>query len=214
MAANESANAARHQQPGGDDSIPKEGNPPDPSGRSPGDRPDEPSVEFVQDEHAGEPTHSNAEAELSACQDRVLRMQAEMENLRRRTARELADERRYAPLPFVRDLLDVLDNIDRAIEAGEKAPEGSGLLEGFRMVGKQLRSLLEKHGVHPIAADGEPFDPNFHEALLQQPSTQPSGTVLMVTKAGYQLYDRVVRPAQVIVSSGKAEGAGDAGAEE
>jgi molecular chaperone GrpE len=159
---------------------------------------DAPHVELVHDGGAG------ADAELAECRDRLLRMQAEMENVRWRTAREIADERRYAALPMVRDLLEVLDNVDRAIEAGEKTPDAGSLLEGFRMVGKQLRSLLEKHEVKSIAAEGELFDPNLHEAILQQPSDQPKGTVVLVTQGGYQLHDRVVRPSQVIVSAGEA----------
>jgi len=159
----------------------------------------EAAAEFVQDGGNADPR-----LELAECQDRLLRMQAEMENLRRRTAREIADERRYAALPMVRDLLEVLDNVDRAIEAGENTPDSVSLLEGFRLVGKQLRSVLEKHEVKPIAAEGEPFDPNRHEAILQQPSDQPKGTVVLVTQGGYQLHGRVVRPSQVIVSAGEA----------
>lgn len=165
--------------------------------------PEEIPVEMPRDvlDQAGE----DLQGELAACQERLLRLQAEMENLRRRTAREVQDERRYGPLPLVRDLLDVLDNVDRAVEAAEKAPDTTSLLEGFRLVGRQLRSVLEKHQVTPIAAEGEPFDPNLHEAILQQPSDRPSGTVVMVTQQGYQLHDRVVRPSQVIVSAGAAK---------
>jgi molecular chaperone GrpE len=141
-------------------------------------------------------------AELAECQDRLLRLQAEMENVRRRTAREVVEERRYAAMPLVRDLLQVLDNVDRALEAGEKASDAAALLEGFQLVGRQLRSTLEKHDIKPIPAEGEAFDPNLHEAILQQPSDQPSGTIVLVTQEGFQLHDRVVRPSQVIVSSG------------
>jgi molecular chaperone GrpE len=143
--------------------------------------------------------------ELAQCRDRLLRLGAEMENVRRRTAREIQDERKYGSLPLVRDLLGVLDNVDRAVEAGEKSPDPASLLEGFRLVGRQLRSVLEKHDIQPIVAEGEPFDPNLHEAILQQPSDQPSGTVVMVTQPGYRLHDRVVRPSQVIVSAGTGE---------
>jgi molecular chaperone GrpE len=142
-------------------------------------------------------------AELADANDRALRLQAEMQNLRNRTAREIADERRYAALPMLRELLPVLDNIDRAIEAAQKAGEADNLLEGFRLVRQQLATLLERHECVPIEAEGQPFDPNFHAAILQQPSPDvPAGTVTMVTQTGYKLHDRVVRPAQVIVSSG------------
>ena len=146
---------------------------------------------------------SQLAAELADANDRALRLQAEMQNLRQRTAREIADERRYATLPILRDLLPVLDNIDRAIDAAQKAGEAENLLEGFRLVRQQLATLLERNHCEPIEAEGQPFDPNFHAAILQQPSADvPAGTVTMVAQTGYKLHDRVVRPAQVIVSAG------------
>ncbi len=139
----------------------------------------------------------------SATDERLLRLQADMQNLRNRTAREIADERRYAPLPIIRGLLPVLDNIDRAIEAAEKAGEAENLLSGFRLVRQQLMTTLTQHHCEPISPVGEEFDPHFHEAILQQPSPEvPAGNVIMVTQTGYKLHDRVIRPAQVIVSSG------------
>jgi molecular chaperone GrpE len=142
-------------------------------------------------------------AELAAANDRALRLQAEMQNLRNRTSREVAEERRYAALPVLRDLLPVVDNIERAIEAAENAGEAENLLEGFRLVRQQLTTVLSQHHCEQVAAEGEPFDPNFHEAILQQPSADvPAGHVMQVTQTGYKLHDRVVRPAQVIVSSG------------
>ena len=141
--------------------------------------------------------------QLAREKDRGLRLQAEMQNLRNRTARELADERRYAPLPLIRDILPVLDNMDRAIEAAEQKKDTESLLEGFRLVRQQLVSVLEQHHCEPVEAAGQPFDPAFHEAILQQPSGEhPAGSVMLVTQSGYRLHDRVVRPAQVIVSSG------------
>ncbi|MEX2093205.1 MAG: nucleotide exchange factor GrpE, partial [Pirellulales bacterium] len=95
-------------------------------------------------------------AELAAANDRLLRLQAEMQNLRNRTSREIADERRYAALPVLRDLLPVLDNINRAIEAAEKAGEVENLLEGFRLVRQQLLTTLTNHGAEPIEALGQP----------------------------------------------------------
>src|SRR5262245_49359730 len=105
-------------------------------------------------------------AELAAANDRLLRLQAEMQNLRNRTAREIADERRYAALPMLRDLLPVLDNINRAIEAAEKAGEVENLLEGFRLVRQQLVTTLANHGAEAINALGQSFDPNFNQAIL------------------------------------------------
>src|SRR5215210_4358132 len=145
----------------------------------------------------------DATEELAAAGERLLRLQAEMQNLRNRTSREIADERKYAALPVLRDLLPVVDNIHRAIEAAEKAGEAENLLAGFRLVKQQLHTLLGRHECVPIPAENEPFDPNFHQAILQQPSTEvPAGNVLMVAQPGYKMHDRVVRAAQVFVSSG------------
>src|SRR4051812_13675411 len=107
---------------------------------------------------------ADAANELANANDRLLRLQAEMQNLRNRTSREIADERKYAALPVVRDLLPVVDNIDRAIEAAEKAGEAENLLAGFRLVKQQLHTLLNNHQVEAIAAENEIFDPNFHQA--------------------------------------------------
>ena len=143
-----------------------------------------------------------AEAELAAERDRNLRLRAELENVRSRTSRELIEAARYAALPLVRDLLPVLDNIDRAMEAAQTSGEQGPLVEGIRLVRQQLVSLLNQHNVREIDATGA-FDPQFHAAILQQPSADvPANHVIMVTQPGYQLHDRVVRPSQVIVSSG------------
>jgi molecular chaperone GrpE len=145
----------------------------------------------------------DANEEFAAQGERLLRLQAEMQNLRNRTSREIADERKYAALPVLTDLLPVVDNIDRAIEAAEKSGEAENLLAGFRLVKQQLHTILSRNECVPIPAENEVFDPNFHQAILQQPSADvPAGNVMMVTQQGYKLHDRVVRPAQVIVSSG------------
>jgi molecular chaperone GrpE len=144
-------------------------------------------------------------AELDAEKDRTLRLQAEMQNLRQRTSRELADERRYGGLAVIRDVLPVLDNIERAIAAAEKNTDAEALLEGFRLVRQQLMNVLTQHHCEPIEAEGTPFNPDYHAAILQQPSDEhAAGTVMMAVQPGYRLHDRVVRPTQVIVSSGPA----------
>jgi molecular chaperone GrpE len=127
-----------------------------------------------------------------------------LDNYRKRAARELEDRLRYANMSLLRDLLPVLDNVERAIEAAEKNADGAALLDGFKMVHQQLDEALKKHHCQRIEALHAPFDPNVHHAVMQQPSADhPANTVLMVTQNGYQLHDRVVRPSQVIVS--KAE---------
>jgi molecular chaperone GrpE len=143
-------------------------------------------------------------AELAAAKDGELRAHAELDNVRKRAARELTERLRYANLSLLRDLLPVLDNVDRAIEAGEKSVDAAALLEGFKMVNQQLAEVLNRHHCTRIEALHTPFDPNLHHAIMQQPSEEhPANTVLMVTQNGYQLHDRVVRPSQVIVSTTK-----------
>jgi len=143
-------------------------------------------------------------SELAAAKDRELRAHAELDNYRKRAARELDERLRYANLSLLRDLLPVLDNVDRAIEAADKNADANALLEGFKMVSQQLGDVLKRHHCTRIEALHTPFDPNVHHAVMQQPSEEhPANTVLMVTQNGYQLHDRVVRPSQVIVSAPK-----------
>ncbi len=151
---------------------------------------------------ASEEQINKLRADLEDASDRVLRAQAELDNYRKRARRELEDERRYAALPLLRDILPVLDNMQRAIDAAEKSPQGSGLLDGIKLVAQNLLSVLAKHDCKKIEALGQPFDPAFHEAISQQPSAQHEpNTVTLVAQDGYTLHDRVVRPAQVIVST-------------
>lgn len=140
---------------------------------------------------------------LTETQDKLLRTQAELENYRKRSRRELDDERRFAEIHLVRDLLPIVDNLSRAIEAAEKNADAGKLLEGFKMMQKQFEQVFAQHHCKLITAEvvGEPFDPNRHEAILQQPSEEhDEHTVLGVTRPGLELHDRIVRPAQVIVS--------------
>jgi len=144
--------------------------------------------------------------ELEEAKDQTLRIRAELENYRKRAARQMQEELRYANMPLIRDLLPVWDNVGRAIEAAEKTHETACLLEGFKMVAGQLESVLERHHCTRIEALEEPFDPNLHEAICQQPSgAHPANTVLQVTQTGFRLHDRVVRPSQVIVSAAVPE---------
>jgi len=173
----------------------------------PADQSSEDDVQLAQDVAHEEPLPAqNLATELEAQKDRVLRLQAEMQNLRQRTAREINNERSYGSLPLMRDLLPVADNMGRAIDAAEKDSDAEGLVEGFKLVRQQLADVLAAHHCKPIEAEGQPFDPEQHEAILQQPSDDfPAGTVMMVTQTGCRLHERVVRAPHVIVSSGPAE---------
>jgi molecular chaperone GrpE len=139
--------------------------------------------------------------EANAARDQALRAQAELDNYRKRTQRELADERRYAALPIVRDLLPALDNLQRAVDAGQNVDDLSVMLQGVQMVAQQIREVLTGHGATAIEASGRPFDPNLHEAIQQMPSADhPPMTVLDEVEQGYTLHERVIRPSKVIVS--------------
>jgi molecular chaperone GrpE len=141
--------------------------------------------------------------QLAEARDKLLRAQAELENYRKRARRELEDERRYAEIHLIRDLLPIVDNVSRAIAAAEKKADAAALLEGLKMMSQQFERIFSQHNSKLITdeAVGAPFDPHRHEAILQQPSEEhPEHTVLGVTRPGLELHDRIVRPAQVIVS--------------
>ena len=144
---------------------------------------------------------SQVQAELAETRNKLLRLQAEMENLRRRTRREIDDERKYANLPLMRDLLPVLDNVGRALDAASKSKDVDTLIAGMTLIAQNLQATLAQHGSIMIEAENQEFDPNVHQAILQQPSADhPPNTVMLVTQPGYKLHDRVIRPSQVIVS--------------
>jgi len=166
--------------------------------------PTEPTPDQAAQPKAAEDSVTKLQAELAAAKDRELRCHAELENFRKRASREREDSLRYANMGLFRDLLPVLDNVERAIQAAEQNADAAALLDGFKMVDQQMRDVLSRHHCKPIEALHTPFDPNIHHAVMQQPSDEhPSNTVLMVTQNGYQLHDRVVRPSQVIVSIAK-----------
>ena len=135
---------------------------------------------------------------------RVLMAQAEAENFRKRMRRDYEDQIKYAAMPLVVDILEVRDNLLRGLEAADNSTDSAGLKEGVAMVVKQLDDFLKKHAVCQIPAEGEVFDPNFHEAISQMPSEQEAGMVAHVALTGFQMHDRVVRPSQVVVSTGPA----------
>ncbi len=135
---------------------------------------------------------------------RVLMAQAEAENFRKRMRRDYEDQIKFAAVPLVTDVLEVRDNLLRALVAAENAADSQGLKEGVAMVAKQLDDTLAKYSVHQIPAEGETFDPNVHEAISQMPSDLPAGMVAHVAQTGFQMHDRVVRPSQVVVSTGPA----------
>jgi molecular chaperone GrpE len=162
-----------------------------------------------------DPEEGSVEAltrEVAEARDKVLRTLAEMENLRRRTTKEVADARSYGIASFARDVLDIADNLQRALdavpaEAREAADPGlKALIEGVELTERSLLSTLEKNGVKKFDPSGERFDPNFQQAMYEVPdSSVPAGTVTQVVQAGYMIGDRILRPALVGVSKGGAK---------
>src|ERR1043165_1184183 len=147
--------------------------------------------------------------EAAEARDKMLRTLAEMENLRKRTAREVADARAYGITGFARDVLDIADNLQRALDAvpaeakANADPGLKALMEGVELTERSLLNALEKHGVKKFDPSGEKFDPNFQQAMYEVPDPSvPSGTVVQVVQAGYTIGERVLRPALVGVSKG------------
>jgi molecular chaperone GrpE len=138
--------------------------------------------------------------------DMAQRARAELENYRKRAARELESERKYAAGALVASLLPAMDNLDRAIESASSEAEPAGLVEGIRLVRKELLEALAKNGVTQVDPEGAPFDPHLHEAVSQFPTADAEPmTVLQTLRKGYCLHDRVIRPAHVIVAAAPAE---------
>ena len=164
-----------------------------------------------------DPEEGSTEAlakEAADARDKMLRTLAEMENLRKRTTREVVDARAYGIAGFARDVLDIADNLQRAldavpVEARDAADPGlKALIEGVELTERSLLNALEKNGVKKFDPSGEKFDPNFQQAMYEVPDASvPSGTVVQVVQAGYMIGERILRPALVGVSKGGAKAA-------
>lgn len=166
----------------------------------------ETTAEAAQD--AADPV-AELEAKNAELNDRLLRLAAEMENVRKRYERELADTRAYSIAGFARDMLTATDSLSRALmmlpaeaRAGADAAMQS-LIEGIEMTEREMQRLLSKHGVKPIEAEGLKFDPHKHQAMFEVPDpSRPEGTVVQVVQTGFTIGDRVLRPAMVGVAKG------------
>ena len=161
---------------------------------------DEPQVEEQPDVQ----TVESLEFELQQANDRTLRAFAELDNFRKRVNREIEDTRKYAAIDLMRDMLAVWDNMSRALEAVESNHSPDTFVEGVRMMHEQFTQILSRHHCTRIEALGLAFDPNVHESIAQMPSDDvPAGSVLFESQIGFKLHDRVVRPTQVVISTGK-----------
>ena len=149
------------------------------------------------------------QAEVASLKDRVLRTMAEMENLRRRTEREVADAKSYGVTSFAREMVSAVDNLQRAVASvpadakAEASPAMLSFIQGIELTERDLLSRMARFKVAPIETVGTRFDPNRHEALFEMPDESvPSGTVVQQMEVGYVIGDRVLRPAKVGVSRG------------
>ncbi|HZT78631.1 MAG TPA: nucleotide exchange factor GrpE [Gemmataceae bacterium] len=144
----------------------------------------------------------SAEQERDQFLNLLQRTRADFDNYQKRVQRDLAAERRYAFGPLALELLPALDNLDRAVAAAKQAGDQGPLAQGVGMVQNQILDILRRHGITRIEAQGQRFDPNLHQAVMQQPvAGQPPGTVVQVLEPGFMIHDRVLRPAKVVVSA-------------
>ena len=146
-----------------------------------------------------------AERQAQENHDRCLRIAAELDNFRKRKEREIGDLRKYANQALLKELLAVFDNLERALASSRDNGDPGGLAEGVEMTLKELLKIFDKFGVQPIEALQQPFDPNLHEAVMQEPSDAvPANTVVKELQKGYLLRDRLLRPSMVVVSKENA----------
>ena len=154
---------------------------------------------------AGEAAETPADpaAEVEKFRDLALRSRAELDNYRKRVAREKEESIRYANSSLLESLLPILDNFELGLGAARSTPEAAGIVQGLGMVRKQFEDFLRDHGVETLDAEGKPFDPNLHEAVAQEASADvPEGHVIRQLRRGFKLKDRLIRPATVVISKG------------
>jgi len=154
---------------------------------------------------------AQARDEIAQLKDKLLRAYAEMDNVRKRARREVEDAHKFGVEKFALALLDVMDNLERALQVDEGNEQG--LREGVRLTLESWHNMMRRFHLERIDGMGQQFDPHVHEALSQMPSDEPEGTIIAQHVAGYKLHGRLLRPAKVLVSSGPAEAAQDAGKE-
>ena len=144
-----------------------------------------------------------AQAEIERWKDLAYRSQAELDNFRKRTARDMQEARTYANSDLLRSLLSILDNFEMGLEAARAESEKSVIFMGMSMVQRQVKDFLTEQGVQEVEALGKTFDPNVHDAVAQEPSADVAeGLVLRMGRRGYRMKDRLLRAASVVVSSG------------
>jgi molecular chaperone GrpE len=169
------------------------------------DQAEENAASTAEDASAEAPELQAIRDDFEKFKDLYIRSQADLDNYRKRAAREVEDARRYANTALLDRLLPVLDNFELGLDAARQNGGAEGILQGMSMVQKQLQDFLRDSGVEAIEAVGQPFDPNVHEALGQESSDElPEGSVTRQMRRGYKLKDRLLRPSAVMVSKGPA----------
>jgi len=142
-----------------------------------------------------------AQAEAVAAHDRFLRASAELENYKKRTQREMAEFKRFANASLVKDILGVVDNLERAVESSNGSNDKEQLAQGLDLTLQELLKIFKTFHVTPIESLGETFDPRYHQAMMQEETTdQPENVVIRELQKGYMIHDRLLRPAMVVVS--------------
>lgn len=181
------------------------------NGSAPAEKPAAEAAERPAEAGAGEGAEARIkelEAQVADLTDRLLRVHAEIDNIRKRTEREKADVAKYAITRFAGDVVVLADNFQRALSSvptggDEPNPALKGLVEGVTMMEREFLNVLERHGVKRIEPNGQPFNPHLHDAVMEQQNPEvPSGTVVQVFQPGYMIEDRVLRPAMVVVAKG------------
>ncbi len=173
--------------------------------------PDDDTVE-LSDEAAAADEPAEAVDEVTALRQEVgrlsderLRLAAELQNQQKRAQRERQEALRYAEADFARELLVIIDDLERTLASAEETPAAGPVTDGVRIVYDHFMKILGQRGIRRIEAAGHPFDPTYHEAMMQQPSDEhPAGTVVQELQCGYTMHDRVLRCSRVIVSTGPA----------
>jgi molecular chaperone GrpE len=168
-------------------------------------------VEPPQAENDIETKLANLEKDKKDNWDRYLRAAADLENLRKRQRREIDDAKLESKARVLKEMLPVVDNLERAIEHATNQAGTNPIVEGVQLVLRQFLTAFERLDVTPIEANGQPFDPNLHEAISQQECEAPPGTVVQVLQRGYKSGDRLLRPALVVVAKSKAPPRSDTG---
>jgi molecular chaperone GrpE len=164
-----------------------------------------PDDEAAVEDESPEARLASAEGKAQENYDRLLRLSAEFDNYKKRTSREMREMVKYANEKFVIELLTVVDNLERAIESAPEGSEDEPLLQGVQLTLSEVLKMLERQDVKPVESLGAPFDPNFHQAMMQQEAEdQPPNTVIQEMQKGYTMHDRLIRPAMVVVSKAKA----------